>query len=535
MTIQPIAATTACACARRAALFANPIVYHLIVDRFCRDADLAGQACARSDAGFHGGSFNGIVARIEDGWFARLGVNTLLISSPVEQIAGWIPAPGGTQQYHAYHGYWPLDFTVVDRRLGTESDFDALVAAAHAHGLNVVLDLVLGHVGYQDLQTLARYRPDCVAPGWQAATPADYRSHLLAGDDAHGLWGEWIDAARASDQTSRLPQLALERRVAALPVHLQHKPGTRAVAKHDATVGDYLVDWAAYWVHARGVDGFRCDSAAHVPLAMWQRLKAAAAGAPQHAACQHGCDAAGRFWMTGEVYGHGIEVDAYFAHGFDSLLNFAFQPEIAQLMALQEHGAEFGSEIYHRRIDKLYARYAARIHATPHASMLSYISSHDTVLFERRYLRRAMTALLLAPGGVLVLYGDECGRLPGDASPSDPAQATRSPLDWHALDLDLLRHCRALGQFRARHACIAQGAHRRLGIHPYAFARVLDGDATIVVLDAGAGATIDAGGVFAEGTALLDAYTGARTRVVGGRIAVDHGDIALLARAGDLP
>ncbi len=41
----------------------------------------------------------------------------------------------------AYHGYWGLDFTTVDPHLGTDRDFADLVAAAHALGLKVYLDV----------------------------------------------------------------------------------------------------------------------------------------------------------------------------------------------------------------------------------------------------------------------------------------------------------------------------------------------------------------------------------------------------------
>jgi glycosidase len=34
----------------------------------------------------------------------------------------------------AYHGYWGLDFTTVDPHLGSDQDFAAMVAAAHALG-----------------------------------------------------------------------------------------------------------------------------------------------------------------------------------------------------------------------------------------------------------------------------------------------------------------------------------------------------------------------------------------------------------------
>ena len=45
------------------------------------------------------------------------------------------------------HGYDTVDFFKIDRRLGTNEEFKALVAAFHAVGIRVVLDGVFNHVG----------------------------------------------------------------------------------------------------------------------------------------------------------------------------------------------------------------------------------------------------------------------------------------------------------------------------------------------------------------------------------------------------
>jgi alpha-glucosidase len=42
-------------------------------------------------------------------------------------------------------GYDVADYTGIDPRFGTMEDFDRLLAAAHAHGLKLLLDLVPNH------------------------------------------------------------------------------------------------------------------------------------------------------------------------------------------------------------------------------------------------------------------------------------------------------------------------------------------------------------------------------------------------------
>jgi alpha-amylase len=167
--------------------------------------------------------------------------------------------------------------------------------------------------------------------------------------------------------------------------------------------------------------------------------------------------------------------------------------------------------------------------------MLNYISSHDTSLFDRARLRQAGTALLLAPGGVQIYYGDETARPPGIAPATDPQQATRSDMNWDKVDQAVLAHFRALGTFRARHVAIARGAHARIAQRPYVFSRIdaERDDRVVVALDVPAGAAIPLGGVFRDGEALRDGYTGATHTVQrGGVITVAAASpVVLLERA----
>src|SRR2546428_11833470 len=46
-----------------------------------------------------------------------------------------------------YHGYGPVEYYAVYEHLGSLKEFQELVAAAHAHGIKIFLDLVLNHTG----------------------------------------------------------------------------------------------------------------------------------------------------------------------------------------------------------------------------------------------------------------------------------------------------------------------------------------------------------------------------------------------------
>jgi len=131
----------------------------------------------------------------------------------------------------------------------------------------------------------------------------------------------------------------------------------------------------------------------------------------------------------------------------------------------------------------------------------------------------AGSALLLAPGGVQIYYGDETARPAGPAPAGDKQQATRSDMNWAAPDATTLEHWRTLGQFRKRHVALARGVHAKLSDTPYTFSRVAGDDKVVVALGAsGTPAVLKVGGVFANGTALRDAYSGASVKVEGGEV-----------------
>ena len=65
------------------------------------------------------------------------------------------------------HGYDTLDFYRIDPRLGTDEDFDDLVAGCRARGLHLLLDGVFSHVGagHPDLRRALAEGPDGDAAG----------------------------------------------------------------------------------------------------------------------------------------------------------------------------------------------------------------------------------------------------------------------------------------------------------------------------------------------------------------------------------
>ncbi len=509
----------------------NPIVYFAITDRFYNgnpdnDHSYGRQPDGKQEIGtFHGGDLAGLTKKLKAGYFKQLGVDAIWITPPYEQIHGWVPGGNAEFKHYAYHGYFALDYTKLDQNMGTPEELREFVDTAHAQGIRVLFDIVMNHPGYADIQTLSEYLPELLWKGWEKYTIKSYQTWIDYNNFEFGKWwgGDWVRAGLPGypeggydDLTKQLAYLPDFRTESTAPVKLpfflkERKKDTAAVDLPNTTVRGYLVKWLTDWVRDYGIDGFRCDTAKHVELPAWLELKRAGTAALADWKARNPAkkidDAP--FWMVGEVFPHGVERDAYFDNGFDSLLNFDFQDQKLEDMSA---------------LDRLYADYASRLAAGRAIGkpfdVLSYISSHDTELYPRDHLIDAGTALLLAPGGVQIFYGDESARPPGPATSGDPQQATRSDMNWAHPDAAVLAHWQKLGQFRIRHVALARGVHHKLSDAPYAFSRVYGGDRVVAVPKARGAITIPVGGVFKDGEMVRDAYSGINARVIGGEVSL---------------
>jgi len=527
----------------------NPIVYFVMTDRFVNgDPSNDGsygrtrEAAPKDDvATFDGCDLRGLTEKLTAGWFDQLGVNALWITAPYEQIHGWVVGGDKEFKHYAYHGYYALDYTLLDQNMGTPDDLRALVDAAHARGIRILFDVVMNHPGYLDITTARQLGVPVLWPGAEKATLTDYHQFIDYNNFRFGdWWGRaWVRAGlpgyldggrdELTKQLAYLPDFRTESKDAVtLPLFLRHKADTRAVDLPGTTVRGYLIAWLTDWVRSYGIDGFRCDTVKHVEPEAWAELKRAATSALAgwKAAHPQGKIDDAPFWMVGEFWGHGPARGPLHDAGFDAMLNFEFQERAAQAIA---GGAA--------ALDALFTEYAALQHGKP-AQMLSYVSSHDTELFDRTHLIEAGNVLLLAPGGVQIFYGDETARPPGIAPATDRQQATRSDMNWDHVDEAVLAHWRALGSFRARHVALARGGHTRLLARPYVFGRVdaprgdrvddrVD-DRVIVALDVPAGTTLPVAPVFPDGQALRDAYSGTGYVVRGGSIRIAAAGRAVL-------
>jgi cyclomaltodextrinase len=137
------------------------------------------------------------------------------------------------------HGYDTVDHFQIDKRLGDEADFDALIKAAHDRGLRIVLDGVFNHVGREH-------------PLFQRA--------LAAGP--HSLEAAWFRLVSPADKA-----LNEQPDYATFEGHRQ----LVAINHAEPAVADYVSRVMTHWLD-RGADGWRLDAAYAVPRRFWAEV-----------------------------------------------------------------------------------------------------------------------------------------------------------------------------------------------------------------------------------------------------------------------
>jgi len=549
----------------------NANVYFLLTDRFKngdssndhsygRGKDQYGNVINYNNkaATFHGGDFKGITQKINEGYFDNLGVNAIWLSAPYEQIHGYVVGNDDKESYahYSYHGYYVLDYTETDKNFGTKEDFKTLVDTAHKHGIRIVMDIVMNHAGYNSSQDMNEFQFGTLKNGWQNAY---YRSSGINNSTYHSVidynssnydWGKWwgnswvraglpgYNGGDNSDQRTNLnglPDFRTESdNIVSIPTFLQNKWRNEAryekemsgldsyLSSHNMkkTVRNCITYWLQDWVRTYGVDGFRCDTAKHVDLASWKTLKNACTEALSDWKSKNPSKAMDDtpFWMTGEVWGHGVNKDAYFTDGgFDSIINFSTQG--AGVLSMNT-------------IANTYRDYANKINNDPNFNVLSYISSHDSVLARGNSIYNG-SALLLCPGGIQTYYGDESNRPYDYSADKNGNHDVRSDMNWNNMDQHVLAHWQKVGQFRNHHIAIGAGKHASVSTsNGFAFTRtysnraknIQDKVAACIGCSNNTNVTITVSSIWENGQVVRNAYDGKTATVQNGNVTFNSGD-----------
>lgn len=509
--------------AKKPFLWENANIYFLLTDRFYNADTLNDVNFNRTKStgklrGFEGGDIKGITQKIEEGYFNNLGINAIWLTPIVEQIHGSVDE--GTGKTYGYHGYWTKDWTTLDPNFGTKEDLKNMVELAHKKGIRILLDGVINHTG--PVTNVDPVWPE----DWVRTGPqCDYQTY---------------ESTTACTLVKNLPDVKTESNATVeIPKHLANK--WKAEGRYDQEMKElddffkrtgyprapkyYIIKWLTDYITEFGIDGYRADTVKHMEENVWGDFKKE-------------CNYAFNFWkennsekvldandfyLVGEVYNYSISSGQifdfgdkkvnYFENGFNSLINFEFKWNAAQLPSYEA----------------LFSKYDSILQNDLKGfGILNYISSHDDgEPFDRERTKtfESATKLLLCPGTSQVYYGDESARsltiegTSGDAS-------LRSNMNWKEIanrlpTKDILAHWQKLGKFRNNHLAVGAGIHKMISEQPYVFQRTyLKGDfkdAVVIGLDLKKGEKqLNIGAEFPEGTVLVDAYSNTEVVVKNG-------------------
>ncbi len=378
----------------------DAVLYFALLDRFA-DGDLGNDvAVNRAAKGtFHGGDLKGLRAHLDE--IATLGVTALWITPVVKNVDGFVTGAGFPDW--AYHGYWPDDFTRLDRRFGTEEDLRGLVEDCHRRGIRVLLDVVYNHAGYN-----SRYATD---PGT--------RSRLRLPD---------LGQCGTDDLTtcvSGLPDFRTE----------------------DPAVADFVMTPQIALAKRVGIDGFRLDTVKHVDHPFWdehrKRTRAVRAD----------------FFLLGEVWGGDAEVlDPWFAPDeLDAGFDFGFQG--STLGWVSGRGRTVAFDRYLRSRDRVRDGHLLSHFLSSHdvPGALHQLGG-DKELF-----RLAAVMQMTSRGIPMIYYGEEVGRPGGDwpDNRSDMPWGNRDilPGKGAARDEGLRDFYRKLVAIRKAHPALSRAPH----------------------------------------------------------------------------
>lgn len=375
------------------------------------------------------GDFPGLTSRLD--YLSTLGVTALW-------LLPFYPTPNRD------NGYDISDYYGIDRRLGTPGDFVTFMEAAHARGIRVLIDLVVGHTSIEHpwFQS-ARRDPDSPYRDyyvWCAEHPDDGAEQVVFSQEDHdrSLWT--YDEQAGAYYRHRFydfePDLNLT----------------------NPNVQREIGDIVRYWIQF-GISGFRVDAAKYFgqppvppgaptpgPHGILRGIYAAASALQPDVA------------LLGEVDVEPNQMAAFFADGQELQLQQDFYLNSFLFLALAGE-----------RAAPIVQALSALPRLQPFAAWLNYVRNYDELDLEKlsevqrqvvyqafapepsmriysRGIRRryppmvdgdqtrvalAYSLILTLPGTPLILYGEEIGM--GDDLALPGRSPVRTPMQWSPL------------------------------------------------------------------------------------------------------
>lgn len=216
------------------------IIYSLMIDRFSNgdksNDDPIEHDSLFSPANYQGGDLQGIINKIEDGYFDKLGVNAFWISPIIDNTNNaYREFPAPHRWFTGYHGYWPTSSNKVEEHFGDMKLVKNLVELVHQKDSKVYLDYVAHHVHQE-----------------------------------HWMWKDHRDWFGTYNLPNGRLNLRLFDEYRLSTWFEPYMPSFDFVSSYEAL--EFMTDNAVWWLKVTGADGFRHDAVKHVPNEYWRML-----------------------------------------------------------------------------------------------------------------------------------------------------------------------------------------------------------------------------------------------------------------------
>ena len=430
---------------------ADAVFYQIFPDRFARSpavpkpVNLEPWDSHPTYHGYKGGDLRGVLEHLD--WLEDLGVDAIYFN-PIFQSAS----------NHRYHTH---DYFRIDPLLGTDADFDRLLAACHDRGIRVMLDGVFNHSsrGFFQFHDVVENEEQSPYVGWFHVDGFPLNPYDLDRPANYGAW--W---------------------------------GLRALPKFNtdnAETREFLMRVGEYWAE-RGIDAWRLDVPEEIRTpGFWEEFRGRTRAINPD------------LYVVGEIWG---DAAAWTTDGtrFDGTMNYPFATATIAFVVgdrldpttmLDNPWYDVAPAIdasgYRDRIDSLLGRYPEAVNL----ANLNLLDSHDTARIlsiasgDEDAVVLSLALLLTFPGAPSIYYGTEIG-LEGGRDPD-----CRRSFPWAHEDhwnRRILTATRELVALRHDHPALRSADYRILwppgdddGSMAFAVERSEGSDRLLVVINAG--------------------------------------------------
>ncbi|MBQ9394623.1 MAG: hypothetical protein IJU23_03770, partial [Proteobacteria bacterium] len=418
-----------------------------------------------SNAQWMGGDFKGLQKKVDDGYFDKLGINTLWISSVSMNAQGTSQGTNGDEAhwYSAYHSYWPVasfmtdynqdefagaksegqEIKAIEPHFGTMEDLKALVDSCHKHGIRVLVDFAANQV-HKDSPIFKNHGD------WFN----DVNSPWLC--DSNNGWDNYSEKCWFSQD---LPD-----------INYENDDARRT-----------MVDHAIWLIKQTNIDGFRVDAVKHMNIKFVKDLRAATDKLFANTGIM--------FYMVGETFTGDVGLlNKYIGNDllhaqFDFPMYFALKSHVLGLgnyADVAQLSNTFNSDLMGTFMGNHDVARALSVAAGQNQNKWG---SNDEVHDWLPYLKvkTALTILLTNPGVPLIYYGDEYGM----EGSNDPDNRRMMAFDdkLNNEQKEMLSYVRMLGQIRKTHKAITRGHRENLsyGGGYWCYKLVKEGEPAVIV------------------------------------------------------